>query len=83
MCSDPDGSVIEWHTDMKSSELETKSSERPANHSRIALFSTVNAKVNRRRGSSRMIWCMLRIVLAMSCQGSEQEDVSERALCEE
>lgn len=48
-------------TFIKSNDAETTISDRLANQIRIVRFSTVNAKVNRRLASSRIVWCMLQI----------------------
>lgn len=52
---------------MKLNDADTTISERLANQIRIVQFSTVNANVNRRLASSRIVWCMFHSAFWMSC----------------
>lgn len=55
-------------TFIKLNDAETTISDRLANQMRIVQFSTVNAYVNRRLASSRIVWCMFQMAFRMSCR---------------
>jgi hypothetical protein len=59
-------------TVMKLKGCETNISDLLAIHTRIDVFSIVNANTKRRRGSSTIISCMFPVIFPMSCVGRKE-----------